>query len=350
MAESVNVPTPALEKTEVRLELLLKRLETSADSPSSARLDAELDDILNRERSIAPQANALPRRRSPEKRRRARFMWFQEISASSRLLTEDEVAEAARAVEVGLFARERLEKLHTAVVDRQDLADLWDLAEAGDKAFSALILSNLRLVFHWSKGIARKLDENWAQDAFQAGCLGLMRGLQSWDYDKGYKLSTYVSWHVRQSIQRWKANEVSLVRLPVHVWDQINSDAGVKDPKLQLLIDHALNVLAIETLDRNNQSLAWDGGVEEAIEANERSVLVHRMLDVLNEREAGVLRMRFGLATNDGEPKTLDQIGEVFGVTRERIRQIEFKTMKKLRELAALPSHQLPLPKRPGSL
>jgi len=250
-------------------------------------------------------------------------------------MSEGEVLLAARAVEAGVLARDLLERTGSDL-GRSVQRELQSLVEEGERRFRILTLSNLRLVFHWSKGIARAFDENWAQDAFQAGCIGLMRGLQSWDYSKGYQLSTYVSWHIRQSIQRWRANEVYIIRLPVHIWDSIHSQNDQMDEKTRAMVNDALSVRSSSELEAKRDGLIWDGGIEEAGAVIERRILIARLLDGLSEKEAGVVRMRFGLGVNDG-PQTLDQIGLVFGLTRERIRQIEGKALTKLRARGSRP-------------
>lgn len=317
-------------ETELEIVALLQRIESAAPGQFDSRLSAEVDSLLGRSGVASGRVEGDPRSgfRLRERRSQPRFAWYASISLATPILSETEVHTAARDVEIGLFAREALEA--NGNLDRDELADLHTLIESGEAAYLRLILSNLRLVFHWSKGVARSLDEQWAQDAFQAGCIGLMRGLQSWDHAKGYKLSTYVSWHIRQAVQRWRANEVSLIRLPVHVWDALNSDTAEVDPQLQKLADRATNIRSMNRLHDVRDNLVWDGGLHEAAEAIERRQIVLRMLDRLSEREADVLRLRFGLGAID-EPLTLGQIGEVFGVTRERIRQIEGGAFMKLR-------------------
>jgi RNA polymerase primary sigma factor len=321
--------------TEFELEALLNTIESASPGLQSGRLAADVDELLGRSAGISSRASESPLRPPSEEKRNSkpRFEWFRDISASAAQIDDDQVVFAAKAVEVGLLAREVLETSSDHLARRARL-DLEELARRGDKAFTTLILANLRLVFHWSKGIARTHGEHWAQDAFQAGCLGLIRGLKGYDHEKGFKLSTYVSWHIRQSIQRWRANEMSLIRLPVHIWDVLNSDSAKLDPKVQILVDQTQNVERWKDLDEHSNRLVTDGGVGELLNALDRSRLVDRMLSALTEREEEVLRLRFGLRGEGSEPMTLDQIGDVFGVTRERIRQIESKSIKRLRELA----------------
>ena len=237
---------------------------------------------------------------------------------------------AARKVEVGLLAEERLATLARASVNFMHMRDLRTLIDEGREAFRTLIVSNLRLVFHWSKGVASSLGEDWAQDAFQAGCIGLIRGLQSWDYMKGYALSTYVSWHIRQQIQRWRWNEVALIRLPVHVWERLESDSDDLSAAIEAAAFQALDIVPIEDVEEDDLSLVWDGGLEEIARHAEIDRIVAQLLDDLTEQEADVLKLRHGLGNMSDGPMTLDAIGQVYGVTRERIRQIESKALGKL--------------------
>ena len=322
--------------TEFELEALLNSIESASPEVQASRLAADVDELLGRSSDIPFRASWSPSRLPSKKypKSKPRFEWFQDIAASATQLDDDQVVSAAKAIEVGLFAREALETTASGLLGRRARMDLEELARQGDEAFTLLILANLRLVFHWSKGIAHRHGEHWAQDAFQAGCLGLMRGIQGYDHEKGFKLSTYVSWHIRQSIQRWRANEMSLIRLPVHIWDVLNSETTKLDPKVQFLVDQSQNIERWKALDEHSDHLINDGGIEEMLAVLDQSRLVDKLLSALTEREAGVLRLRFGLGEEGSEPMTLDQIGVVLGVTRERIRQIESKSLKRLREMA----------------
>ena len=117
-----------------------------------------------------------------------------------------------------------------------------------------------------AKAWRHALGEDWAQDAFQAGCIGLIRGLQGWDYTKGYALSTYVSWHIRQQIQRWRWNEVALIRLPVHVWERLQSDSDDLPTAIEAAALAALNIVPIEDIVEDDLAFVWDGGLEEIAE------------------------------------------------------------------------------------
>ena len=247
-------------------------------------------------------------------------------------MSYEQTIAAARTVEAGLFAEKRLDALDRATVTRTHMCDLRTLIDEGLEAFRTLIVSNLRLVFHWSKGVASSLGVDWAQDAFQAGCIGLIRGLQSWDYTKGYALSTYVSWHIRAQIQRWRWNEVALIRLPVHVWEQMEYDSDRLSAAIEVAALRALDIVPLEDVKEDDLSLAWDGGIEEINRHVEMRRLVAQLFNALTEREADVLKLRYGVGGISDGPMTLDAIGQMYGVTRERIRQIENKAFEKLKE------------------
>ena len=323
--------------TQFELEALLNSIDSSSPEIHSGRLAADVDELLGRSSGIPVRTNGSRSRPPAEERKsKPRFGWFKGIAASAKQIDDDQVVLAAKAVEVGLLAREVLETAASDQLGRRTRIDLEELARQGDEAYTMLILANLRLVFYWSKGTAHAHGEQWAQDAFQASCLGLMRGLQGYDYEKGFKLSTYVSWHIRQSLQRWRANELSLIRLPVHIWDVLNSDSATLDPKVQFLVDQSQNIERWKDLDELSEHLVTDGGVEELLNGLDRNRLVEGLMSELTEREADVLRLRFGLGDEGSEPMTLDQIGVVFGVSRERIRQIETKSLKRLREIVKM--------------
>ena len=315
----------------------LELLRSEDASLAASALDAQVGALLAS--SGAPRSSRAP---SPEPVRLDNedavasspdFEWYAALLASTPAVDSDRAAEAAHRVEVGMIARERLESLGPEDATRKILSDLHDLIELGEREWDWLILSNLRLVFHWSRGIARSIDSDWAQDAFQAGVIGLMRGLERWDHKRGYRVSTFVSWHIRQQIQRWQANDIALIRLPVHVWEKLLSDPATLSPSLQRLADNAQNIETLEDVLERADEPTWDGGIEAFEERYDRKRTVATLLLQLTDKEINILEMRHGLSIEgfNAEPLTLDQVGAQYGLTRERIRQIEAKALKKLR-------------------
>jgi RNA polymerase primary sigma factor len=272
------------------------------------------------------------------------------------LLNAELEVELAKRIEAGLFAEEKLgtaSKLSPA--DRRDLN--W-VVKDGQRAKSHLLEANLRLVV----SLAKRYTGRGMQflDLIQEGNLGLIRAVEKFDYTKGYKFSTYATWWIRQAITRAMADQARTIRIPVHMVEVINKLARVQRQLLQDLgreptpeelaaeLDMTPEkVVEVQKYGREPISLSTplgeDGDSEfgDLIEDTEAVVPadavgftmlqqeLERVLDSLHPREAGVIRSRFGLG--DGVQMTLDQIGEKFGVTRERIRQIESKTMSKLR-------------------
>lgn len=328
--------------------------QLALDSPSLARatLDAEVDTLLGRAPAITPTkvtTNEALKLDDDDERpdEDVDFSWYGSLLARVPALDDDRTADAARTVEVGLFASERLERLDRSTVKRRDLAELHTLIEEGQAAWDWLILTNIRLVFHWSKGVARSISPDWAEDAFQVGVLGLMRGLQGWDYSMGYRLSTFVSWHIRQHIQRWRANEVTLIRLPVHIWERLNGEPDTLSDDTLLLIERAQNLASFEAMRDREEDEAWDGGLGDVEDRLDRERLVAGLFDGLTEQQADILRRRHGIGEDDPEPMTLEEIGVLYRVTRERIRQIEKKTMERLRAKAlGLPDDGTPKRRR----
>ncbi len=272
------------------------------------------------------------------------------------LLNAEQEVELAKRIEAGLFAEEKIhspEKLSPRL--RRELD--W-IAEDGRRAKNHLLEANLRLVVSLAKRYTGR--GMLFLDLIQEGNLGLIRAVEKFDYTKGYKFSTYATWWIRQAITRAMADQARTIRIPVHMVEVINKLARVQRQMLQDLgreptpdelateLDMSPEkVVEVQKYGREPISLhtplGEDGDSEfgDLIEDSEAVVpadavsftllqeQLHSVLDTLSEREAGVVSMRFGLT--DGQPKTLDEIGKVYGVTRERIRQIESKTMSKLR-------------------
>ena len=272
------------------------------------------------------------------------------------LLNAELEVELAKRIEAGLFAEEKIatDKKLTRETER----DLKWVVKDGQRAKSHLLEANLRLVV----SLAKRYTGRGMQflDLIQEGNLGLIRAVEKFDYTKGYKFSTYATWWIRQAITRAMADQARTIRIPVHMVEVINKLARVQRQLLQDLgreptpeeLARELDmtpekVVEVQKYGREPISLSTplgeDGDSEfgDLIEDTEAVVPadavgftmlqreLERILDSLHPREAGVIRSRFGLG--DGVQKTLDQIGEEFGVTRERIRQIESKTMSKLR-------------------
>ncbi|MGP5495867.1 RNA polymerase sigma factor [Corynebacterium flavescens] len=291
--------------------------------------------------------------------------YLKQIGKVALLNAEQEVSLAKR-IEAGLFAQHRMDEMTEAVAHGDKDAklspstkrDLRAIARDGRKAKNHLLEANLRLVVSLAK---RYTGRGMAfLDLIQEGNLGLIRAVEKFDYTKGYKFSTYATWWIRQAITRAMADQARTIRIPVHMVEVINKlgriqrellqDLGREPTPQELAKEMDITeekVLEIQQYAREpislDQTIGDEGDsqlgdfIEDseaviAVDAVSFTLLQDQLQDVLttlSEREAGVVRLRFGLT--DGMPRTLDEIGQVYGVTRERIRQIESKTMSKLR-------------------
>ncbi|UBI03485.1 RNA polymerase sigma factor [Corynebacterium freneyi] len=276
------------------------------------------------------------------------------------LLTAEEEVSLAKRIEAGLYAQYKIDQAkesgeRLAHVLRRDLREI---SRDGQRAKNHLLEANLRLVVSLAK---RYTGRGMAfLDLIQEGNLGLIRAVEKFDYSKGYKFSTYATWWIRQAITRAMADQARTIRIPVHMVEVINKlgriqrellqDLGREPTPEELAKEMDITeekVLEIQQYAREPISLdqtigdEGDSQLGDFIEDSEAVIAVDAVsftllqdqlgdvLETLSEREAGVVRLRFGLT--DGMPRTLDEIGQVYGVTRERIRQIESKTMSKLR-------------------
>ncbi|WP_041797152.1 RNA polymerase sigma factor [Modestobacter italicus] len=276
------------------------------------------------------------------------------------LLTAEEEVDLAKRIEAGLYGAERLRQVEEEgqKLSPQMRRDLNWIVRDGERAKNHLLEANLRLVVSLAK---RYTGRGMAfLDLIQEGNLGLIRAVEKFDYTKGYKFSTYATWWIRQAITRAMADQARTIRIPVHMVEVINKlgriqrellqDLGREPTPEELAKEMDITpdkVLEIQQYAREPISLdqtigdEGDSQLGDFIEDSEAVVAVDAVsftlmqdqltsvLQTLSEREAGVVRLRFGLT--DGQPRTLDEIGQVYGVTRERIRQIESKTMSKLR-------------------
>jgi RNA polymerase primary sigma factor len=289
-------------------------------------------------------------------------IYLREIGRVPLLTAEDEV-ELAKSIEAGLFADEKITDGTTVL--GAALGDLELLVAEGTSAKQRLIEANLRLVVSIAKRyIGRGLV---FLDLIQEGNLGLIRAVEKFDYTRGYKFSTYATWWIRQAITRAIADQARTIRVPVHMVETINKLARVQRQLHQELGREATTeeiaaelgieperVAEIQRIAQEPVSLQSPIGEEEsdlgdfiedadAVVPMEAAAFImlqdqlDRVLDQLTEREQRIIQLRFGLT--DGHPRTLEEVGREFGVTRERIRQIESKTLAKLRH----PSRAQPL-------
>jgi RNA polymerase nonessential primary-like sigma factor len=276
------------------------------------------------------------------------------------LLTAAQEVELAKRIEAGVFAQHVLDTAATdgTELDTRYAADLRTVVRDGMRARNHLLEANLRLVVSLAKRYTGRGMP--LLDLIQEGNLGLIRAVEKFDYTKGFKFSTYATWWIRQAITRGMADQARTIRLPVHLVEQVNklarikrdlhqklgrdatheelaAESGIAEEKVADLLDHARDPVSLDMPVGSEEEAPLGDFIEdgEATDA-ETAVISHllhddlrRVLATLEDREQHVIRMRYGL--DDGQPCTLDQIGRRFGLSRERVRQIEREVMAKLR-------------------
>ncbi len=276
------------------------------------------------------------------------------------LLTAAQEVELAKRVEAGVFAQHRLDTADAEgdELDPQYRRDLRAVVRDGALAKNHLLESNLRLVVSLAKRYTGRGMP--LLDLIQEGNLGLIRAVEKFDYTKGFKFSTYATWWIRQAITRGMADQARTIRLPVHLVEQVNKlarmkrdlhqrlgrepndaelaeESGIAEHKISDLLDHARDPVSLDMPVGAEEEAPLGDFIEDAEATDaENTVISHllhddlrRVLGTLEDREQAVIRMRFGL--DDGQPHTLDQIGKRYGLSRERVRQIEREVMAKLR-------------------
>ncbi|GGM54799.1 RNA polymerase sigma factor [Longimycelium tulufanense] len=275
----------------------------------------------------------------------------------TKLLTAQEEVELAKRIEAGVFAQHMLETARKLAPRRR--AELEELVRDGRVAKNHLLEANLRLVVSLAKRYTGRGMP--LLDLIQEGNLGLIRAVEKFDYTKGFKFSTYATWWIRQAITRGMADQGRTIRLPVHLVEQVNklarikrelhqqlgreatheelaSESGIPAEKVSDLLDHARDPVSLDMPVGAEEDAPLGDFIEDAEATDAENAVIsgllqddlRRVLATLDEREQSVIRMRYGL--DDGQPKTLDQIGKRFGLSRERVRQIEREVMAKLRQ------------------
>ncbi|WP_231702997.1 sigma-70 family RNA polymerase sigma factor [Tsukamurella asaccharolytica] len=277
------------------------------------------------------------------------------IGRTALLTAEDEV-DLAKRIEAGLYAQHLLAtKKRMAASKKRDLAFI---VRDGQAARQHLLEANLRLVVSLAKRYTGRGMP--LLDLIQEGNLGLIRAMEKFDYAKGFKFSTYATWWIRQAITRGMADQSRTIRLPVHLVEQVNKlarirrelhqqmgreatdaelaeESGIPAEKIADLMDHSRDPVSLDMPVGSDEEAPLGDFIEDAEAASAESAVISRLmhsdvrsvLATLDEREQQVIRLRYGL--DDGQPRTLDQIGKLFGLSRERVRQIEREVMTKLR-------------------
>jgi RNA polymerase nonessential primary-like sigma factor len=273
------------------------------------------------------------------------------------LLTAADEVELAKRIEAGLYAKHLLEtKKRLSPAKKRDLAVI---VREGQAARSHLLEANLRLVVSLAKRYTGRGMP--LLDLIQEGNLGLIRAMEKFDYAKGFKFSTYATWWIRQAITRGMADQSRTIRLPVHLVEQVNKlarikrelhqqlgreatddelagESGIPVEKIADLLDHSRDPVSLDMPVGSDEEAPLGDFIEDAEATSAETAViagllhsdVRSVLGTLDEREQQVIRLRYGL--DDGQPRTLDQIGKLFGLSRERVRQIEREVMGKLRE------------------
>ncbi|WP_019927930.1 sigma-70 family RNA polymerase sigma factor [Nocardia sp. BMG111209] len=273
------------------------------------------------------------------------------------LLTAADEVELAKRIEAGLYAQNLLETGKRLSATRK--RELAFLVRDGQAARQHLLEANLRLVVSLAKRYTGRGMP--LLDLIQEGNLGLIRAMEKFDYTKGFKFSTYATWWIRQAITRGMADQSRTIRLPVHLVEQVNKlarikrelhqqlgreatddelarESGIAVDKIADLLDHSRDPVSLDMPVGNDEEAPLGDFIEDSEATSAESAviagLMHRdvrsVLATLDEREQQVIRLRYGL--DDGQPRTLDQIGKLFGLSRERVRQIEREVMSKLRK------------------
>ena len=278
------------------------------------------------------------------------------IGKTALLSTEDEV-ELAKRIEAGLYAQHLLETRKRLGDKRK--SDLAMLAADGQSARQHLLEANLRLVVSLAKRYTGRGMP--LLDLIQEGNLGLIRAMEKFDYAKGFKFSTYATWWIRQAITRGMADQSRTIRLPVHLVEQVNKlarikremhqilgreateeelaeESGIPADKIADLLAHSRDPVSLDMPVGTDEEAPLGDFIEDAEAMSAENTVIAELLHTdirhvlatLDERERQVIQLRFGL--DDGQPRTLDQIGKLFGLSRERVRQIEREVMMKLRQ------------------
>ncbi|MEW9518529.1 RNA polymerase sigma factor [Streptomyces tubercidicus] len=366
---AASVPDLSAASAAITLEVAPVQTQTLADAPAATEPDTEpgAEPLTVPQQAEPPAAEMIVEEITPEPAPRPEAagpssdlfrQYLREIGRIP-LLTAAEEVELARRVEAGLFAEEKL--THAPDLSSQLAFDLDKLVVLGRMAKRRLIEANLRLVVSVAKRyVGRGLT---MLDLVQEGNLGLIRAVEKFDYARGYKFSTYATWWIRQAMSRALADQARTIRVPVHVVELINRVVRVQRRMLQergyeptpeevaahldLTGQRVSEVLRLaqepvslhapvgEEEDVALGDLIEDGDAASPVESAAFLLLrehLDAVLSTLGERERKVVQLRYGLA--DGRPRTLEEIGRIFGVTRERIRQIESKTLNKLRDHA----------------